>query len=1062
MQRLLRVTFGRHFVLLLALFLVFTMNPAGVLAAQQATPEPPPLPSPTATTASLAADDTETQVASISGFTVHVDECTDSTRKGNTDFFFSGDITAAGKRAVDCQPIEQYIDGAQVHVQLFNDASAFYDVDIDASGNAVFPSGIQPGTYTVWIGAGEEYMATMPDQLVLEENGTYSLRIVRYVFIAGATGPVGLGTGSVSGIYYSCLDPSRAGTVDILINAVGAGDVGSNCQPYGDAQARLQLATTSDTGGDPYSASVLVSPGGTFTFAAVPYGYGYTITDTLTNTASSTFPVGGDVGANVSLTMYSYHAAEPALLGTVNATLVTCVDPDRNGDIEFVIDQPFSAAASCYYLHDYQYVPPFTFTLESNSDTRSQSVPGSDTLVTFAGMVPDTYTLNASVVPFDADSEPFELGNGQQVNIQVIHYVGGTPTGNPGVGPGSISGTVRYCTSANHDGDVDFVIDNSAVSGVESGTSNCIFAGADQGVLTLSYLGNDVTPATTPVQTFMTTTNVYGSYSIGTGFLGGTLPLGWYQLSFRDSNFSEQVYQSDTFALASSFPSPGTTVDILAYMPVPTGSAYFDVVKSTCFDPARDGEADFFINQFPAGEVDSAATWECTGGAYPAGTTLMFTLTDTATGDSVDSIIIVPFLIGSISYRFVGIPAGTYTLTETISDLSGSRQVVSDAFTIDPGAGSYEMEVKNYTGISLPDDAAASPLFFSLEAFTCLNPDRAGEFEYFERGFDLFGSGSTGSAAFTASVTGTSACQAATAADGFAFELESVPADSSEPVAYPLVQNPDAPWIYFSASGSPIPMGTYLIRETSRGLESDPVSIGGFGELIQFYFYQASPLEASNTSFTITAGQTYTGNLASLVSGGVPPYIFTLLSGPGQGTLDLQPDGSFTYTASDDASGSDSFQYTVTDSQGSTQVTAAAQTPGTVSITINPAAPTATATATATSPDSPTATSPDSPTVTPTATSPGDATATATMPSGVTPTSTASATTPGGGLPATQPAPGTSPTPGVNATSAVSALPATGQGTGMHTAWGTLWLLLAGFLLLAAAVLSRREWHRKH
>jgi hypothetical protein len=627
-----------------------------------------------------------------------------------------------------------------------------------------------------------------------------------------------------------------------------------------------------------------------------------------------------------------------------------------------------------------------------------------------------------------------------------------------------VSGTVRFCTSTNRDGEVDFLINNSQVGAVDTGTSNCTLAEAEQGVLTLSYFGNGISPAATPVSSLATTTDPGGTFSFGTGAFGfPSLAPGWYQLAFSDSSFSDQIFQSDTFTLSSSIIPPGnnTTVDILAYVPVPTGSAYIDVVKSTCFDPAREGEADFFINQFPPSDVSSAATSECASGAYPPGTTLMFTLTDTVSGDSVDSTVITPVFFGTISYRFYGIPAGTYTLTETVTDLTSSRQIVSDAFTIDPAAGSYTMEVKNYTGTALPESPSSAVVLLGLTAYTCANAARDGEYDYFMVPFSPFGPFETaGDAELSASETGTNACQAATATDGFTFELETVPGDGSQPVTYPLIQNPDMPWQYTNEFDTALPPGPYVIRETSRNLVSEQVTVQGFGESIQFYFYKAiPPLVAENTEFTVDAGATYTGDLAPLVSGGVPPYTFAVAGEPAKGSVIVNPDGTFTYTANADASGADSFGYTVTDTRGATVITSAESAAGTVSVTINAAA---TATATATSPGDATATATSPNEATATATSPGDATATATLQPGVTPTSSMIPTSPAGTVPATEPGGTISRTPGASgpdatSTSSVSSLPSTGQGTAAGTSWQMIVLLLAGCVLLAAAGLSRNR-----
>jgi len=189
-------------------------------------------------------------------------------------------------------------------------------------------------------------------------------------------------------------------------------------------------------------------------------------------------------------------------------------------------------------------------------------------------------------------------------------------------------------------------------------------------------------------------------------------------------------------------------------------------------------------------------------------------------------------------------------------------------------------------------------------------------------------------------------------------------------------------------------------------------------------------LVASTMTFTIDteSGSIFQGDLQPLVSGGIPPYVFSVLVPPTQGTLDLNPDGTFTYTANPGASGPDQFTYTVMDSAVSDSgVNAAASTVGTVSILIV-AAPAATATL----PDGPTATIPDRPVI------PGKPVATATA------------------TPAPQP--GNGGGTGDN-TSTVSQLPSTGTGT-RDDSLLTLMLIAGGLaLVLGALVATLRQRH---
>jgi VCBS repeat-containing protein len=104
-------------------------------------------------------------------------------------------------------------------------------------------------------------------------------------------------------------------------------------------------------------------------------------------------------------------------------------------------------------------------------------------------------------------------------------------------------------------------------------------------------------------------------------------------------------------------------------------------------------------------------------------------------------------------------------------------------------------------------------------------------------------------------------------------------------------------------------------------------------------------LEFNSITYTVAAGATLNGDLVPQVVGGVPPYTFTLITGPNQGTLTLDPSGTFVYKANPDASETDQFVVTVQDSQAQA-VSIAAVTGGTVLLEIQTATETRTPTPT--------------------------------------------------------------------------------------------------------------------
>jgi hypothetical protein len=204
-----------------------------------------------------------------------------------------------------------------------------------------------------------------------------------------------------------------------------------------------------------------------------------------------------------------------------------------------------------------------------------------------------------------------------------------------------------------------------------------------------------------------------------------------------------------------------------------------------------------------------------------------------------------------------------------------------------------------------------------------------------------------------------------------------------------------------------------------------------------------APLATTPLALTLTPGETADGNLAGQVTGGVPPYTFVLDAAPSQGTLTLNADGTYTYTANPDASGTDSFTYMVTDSEGGVGLLAV--TTGTVEIAFaaQPVTPTVEPTVAPSPTAEPTSTTAPSPTVEPTATpSPT-----------VDPTATATATQ----VPATEvPTPGSLVTP--TATTAVIGLPSTGAGATGGTP-SLAWLAFTGLALVALAGLV--TWRRE-
>ncbi len=87
------------------------------------------------------------------------------------------------------------------------------------------------------------------------------------------------------------------------------------------------------------------------------------------------------------------------------------------------------------------------------------------------------------------------------------------------------------------------------------------------------------------------------------------------------------------------------------------------------------------------------------------------------------------------------------------------------------------------------------------------------------------------------------------------------------------------------------------------------------------------PPTAHGTAITVDQGATVSGTLSASDSDG-DPLNFNLATGPGKGSVSLADDGSFTYQADSDATGSDTFSFTVSDGH-------AQSPPATVTVTIS-------------------------------------------------------------------------------------------------------------------------------
>ena len=108
----------------------------------------------------------------------------------------------------------------------------------------------------------------------------------------------------------------------------------------------------------------------------------------------------------------------------------------------------------------------------------------------------------------------------------------------------------------------------------------------------------------------------------------------------------------------------------------------------------------------------------------------------------------------------------------------------------------------------------------------------------------------------------------------------------------------------------------------------------------------ASPIAANSPLQSICSGRTLTNTLAILISGGLQPYTFSIISLPTHGTLTqlsgFTANGNYSYVSATNYSGPDSFTYQVTDANGCLSNTANVL----ISVNANPVATNTTVTAT--------------------------------------------------------------------------------------------------------------------
>ena len=456
--------------------------------------------------------------------------------------------------------------------------------------------------------------------------------------------------------------------------------------------------------------------------------------------------------------------------------IVTCVDPDRAGEFEF-ITQSFSATDTTTQcrpgLATGETGGIGTLLDEANSPVDIAGF-GPNGVGAFNGVAIGTYSLSIELDGQPAaTSAPFDIP--MLGDMRVVHYVASEasipPT--PAAGnAGEVYVSAGYCVDPARAGEVDFQVlydfsDDAAT------TTNCSPSMMGTWNLVLVDAGGNV----------VATDSSFGGQSIR--FQG--LPQGEYAVRDTASGAQSALFPVNgsgaSYVLMRTFVAEATTL-----LPL-------EVAAFTCLDPDRIGAVDY---SYLAGQVSSASTSDCQIEEAPP----TVTITNVDTNDQYS----VSFGTFARGVGILDLPAGTY-----IASASGYED--SAPFTLDTAAGIS----LNVLSISLfvgedgwtPPPAQQSAVLTVL-ASLCSNVTVEDEYR-----FIIVGNvGDVNEAAAP-----TDMCSAATTR---VFSFVAIPVDDQGNEGTPVPLQMTTGGLFISPA---LPIGTYLIRETFSGNTSDPVTL---------------------------------------------------------------------------------------------------------------------------------------------------------------------------------------------------------------------------------------------
>ena len=844
-------------------------------------------------------------------------ECgtTDPSLANTFDFTFSSDVTGAAT-GTNCDDIPN-----PTSWSLVLDGESQITYPFDSNSDILQSPGPEEGTYAISLFDGVTTYS-LGGSIVVYADSSDILRITHYVAAPELPTPdPTANTGVVYGNFEACLDASRDGETDFLLSPVyGAGS--GNCESVQHNGDAVQLQGT-DSNGNPFGPILSSNSSGTFGFSDVPYGV-YTMTDLNSGVTSDEFVLDGTTSDGyIVARIVTYYAEEfPPALPRVEVVKYFCQDSTREGDTEFIVNTSTDFLAldtstviegtSCIVDPDAG-MATIDVTLTSVSDpgfpdqTRSIQ-PGGP--FGFAPVVAGTYTLREQSTGYpepasswDVTSSVLTFEPATSYRITIINYVAsGSGLEEPveSDDPAFFSAILSYCSSAEREGQVDFLIDTTAFGGADTGISHCQYAAPGQGQVVL-YQYEDESGSGDPIAVYQGFPGSQGYYGFGSyDDDPQKLTSGWYRLVFRDSGFPEQEYLSQPFSIIANYSNEQSTYyrnygEIYAYV-APVSATNITVNKSLCHAPDRAGTTDFYINLYTGYPyVDAVETTTCRYVTSDDDLDITFTLVNEDTGDRQDAFLDNAFW-APFRYTFWSVPAGTYHIEEVIA--SGLYSAQSESFTVDPAAGYPVIEVHNNTSDPIDVDVTNGEqdidANITVRAFVCESEAFETRFEYFYYPYGEYGGYPYDQ--IPASIDGaasgdTEHCRAATLGE-FDFVLEGTPdpvedASLSAAETFQLTQDPDNPVNFFYANSdtnNAIPAGTYLIRDLITGSTSGTVHMAnwwyGVGEgsqlaspFAEFYFFPAAPTPTPTATATATATVTATATATATATdpGSTPP-----------------------------------------------------------------------------------------------------------------------------------------------------------------------------------------------